>query len=93
METEIEQKLKKPLTKTEQGIIDQLDIRNHPEIVKNPYTQEEFLLQPKAVALYDLIKGCESSIGGGETKLIGLFDKARNIFRKLYPNTYMSLLD
>ena len=93
MEVEREQVLKKPLTKTEQSIIDGLVIRNHPEVITNPFSGESFLLQPKAVALHDFIKGYEVLIHSGKTNNIRLFDSARSLFNKLYPNTYMGLLN
>jgi len=93
MEVELEQPQKKPLTKTEQKLIDELSKRQHPEVVINPYTGERVMLQPKAVALYDFIKGYEVLISNGSVSNIKLFDTARYLFQKLWPNSYMKLLD
>lgn len=93
MEVEKEQPLKKPLTKTEQSIIDGLEIKNYPEIVSNRFSGERVMLQPKAVALYDFIRGYEALIAKEQTKNIRLFDTARYLFRKLWPNSYRTLLD
>jgi hypothetical protein len=93
MEVEKEQKLNKPLTKTEQELIDGLQIGLHPVIVSNPFSGERVMLQPKAVALYDYIKGYEIMIQQRKTTNLRLFDTARYLFQKLWPNSYMRLLD
>lgn len=93
MEVEKEVKQKKPLTKTEQTLLDELQIGKHPTIVTHPFSKERFMLEPKAVALYDYIKGYEKMIHMGKTKNIRQFDTARYLFMKLWPNTYMNLLD
>ena len=85
---EVEQEVKqKSLSKTEQNLLDALQIGNHPTIIKN------VMLQPKAVALYDYIKGYEFMIRQRKTTNIKQFDMARGLFRKLWPNSYISLLD
>lgn len=93
MEVEKELKPKKPLSKTEQTLLSELQIANHPSIIYHPFTREGFMLEPKAVALYDYIKGYEKMIHMSKTKNIKQFDMARNLFNKLWPNTYMNLLD
>lgn len=57
------------------------------EKVRNPYSGDSCELEPRGVALYDFIKGCEE---------LGYYDKmqqALTLFRKLYPSEYYTLLD
>jgi len=75
------------LTKTQQRIINDLSVGKMSEVIKNPFTGEEVLLEPTAVALYDYIKGCE--ILGNYKE----FDQARYAFCALWPDAYMKLLD
>lgn len=93
MQVEREQKPKKPLSKTEQALLDELEVRQHPEIVCNLVSGEQVMLQPKAVALYDFIKGYEKLISTGQVTNIRKFDSARYLFLKLWPESYMKLLD
>lgn len=81
------------LSKTEQELLNQLEIGKNSEIVKNPFSGEEFLLEPQAVALHDFIKGTEFLIAGGNNKLISSFDMARSLYSKLYPQSYYGLFD
>ena len=58
-----------------------------PVEVKNPYTGEAVTLQPDAIAVYDMIKGCEA---------MRLYDDLRvglDWFRVNEPKAYMVLLD
>lgn len=58
-----------------------------PVEVKNPYTGEAVMLQPDAVAVYDMIKGSE---------MYGNFDDVRlglDWFKVNEPDAYMVLLD
>lgn len=75
------------LTKTDQKLIDELELGLHPEVIANPFSGREVTLPPLGVALYDYIKGCEIT---GNYKM---FDTARLLFAKLYPDEYMILLD
>ena len=75
------------LNKTEQKLVDQLEIGQHDEQISNPFSGREVTLPPLGVALHDYIKGCEIT---GNYKQ---FDTARYLFAKLYPNEYMILLD
>ena len=75
------------LNKTEQKLVDQLEIGPHEEQVTNPFSGREVTLEPLGVALHDYIKGCEIT---GNYKN---FDTARYLFAKLYPSEYMILLD
>jgi len=81
------------LTKTEQEFIKELELFDFDEYVSNRSTGDRFLLKPLGVALFDFIKGSEMLIANGNYKLVGKFDLARDIFRKLYPDEYMGLLD
>ena len=43
-----------------------------PQVVKNPYSGDEVLLQPDALAVYDTIKGCELyGMWGSEERRVG----------------------
>ena len=72
---------------TKNGAFKDLQIGEHPEEVTNPYSGESCILQPHAVAVYDLVKGSEQ-IGDYETMNIGL-----DWFKQYYPSEYMTLLD
>jgi len=78
----------KKLNKTQQRIIDDLEIGIESEEVENPYSGVKVLLEPKAVALYDFIKDCEALGKYGKD-----FDQARYAFAELWPDAYMKLLD
>jgi len=81
------------LTKAEQNLIDSLEIGTVPAIVKNIFTGAEEHLDAQGVALYDFIKGSEYLINQRKMKDVRLFDRARFLFLKLYPDAYMNLLD
>lgn len=57
------------------------------EIVKNPYSGNEILLDPVAVAVYDYLKGCEMF-----NDWEGLA-QARNWFIDNRPKAYFVLID
>jgi hypothetical protein len=80
--------MKTKLNKTQERIIADLEIGANSEVVENPWSGERVLLEPKAVALYDFIKGCESLGKYGKD-----FDQARYAFAALWPDAYMQLLD
>ena len=75
------------MNKTQQKILDKLDCSGSPEVIENPYTGVQFILDARGVALYDFIKGCEI-IGNWKD-----FDQARYLFAELYPDAYMKLID
>ena len=75
------------LSARDQALIDSLGIGNINEIVSNPFTGKRVELEPQAVALYDFIKGCEY------TRLYDKMQQGLNIFRRKWPNAYMTLLD
>ena len=75
------------LNKTEQKLVDQLEVGLHDERVRNPFSGVEVVLEPLGVALHDYVKGCEM-IGNYK-----YFDTARYLFARLYPEAYMQLLD
>lgn len=58
-----------------------------PVEVRNPYSGESCMLEPDAVAVYDVIKGAEF-INDYKTMYKGL-----DWFRKYFPSEYMTLLD
>ena len=55
--------------------------------VKNPYSGESCELEPRGVALYDFIIGCEA------LSLYNKMQQGLTLFRKLYPSEYYTLLD
>ena len=57
------------------------------ETITNPFSGESCVLEPEAVAVYDLCKGAEVF---GDTKTVR---KCLDWFRKYYPEEYMILLD
>jgi hypothetical protein len=75
------------LNKIQERILSELEIGTESEKVTNPYTGITCLLEPKAVALYDFIKGCEA-LGDYRD-----FDQARYAFMELWPDEYFKLLD
>ena len=75
------------LSEKDQALIDALQIGTKNEVVTNPYSGDKVELEPEAVALYDFIIGSEA---------INLYNKMQrglNIFRRKWPNEYMTLLD
>lgn len=58
-----------------------------PVSVENPYSGETCMLEPDAVAVYDVIKGAEMM------RNHQLVQKGLNWFRKYFPKEYMVLLD
>jgi hypothetical protein len=76
------------LNKTQERIIADLQIGDVDETITNPYSGVSCVLEPKAVALYDFIKGCEALGSYGKD-----FDQARYAFAELWPNEYTKLLD
>lgn len=64
-----------------------ISIGSESEIVGNPFSGEMAMLDPDAVAVYDVIKGAE---------LIEDYERVRaglDWFRKYFPEEYMTLLD
>ena len=64
-----------------------ISIGNEPEIVGNPFSGEIAMLEPDAVAVYDVVKGAE---------LVEDYARVReglDWFRKYFPQEYMLLLD
>jgi len=64
-----------------------ISIGNEPEIVGNPFSGEIAMLEPDAVAVYDVIKGAEV-VGEYAAVRAGL-----DWFRKYFPEEFMTLLD
>lgn len=75
------------LTQEEQKLLSQLEFATKSETVTNPNSNESVFLEPRAVALYDFIIGCELFRMHKEVVM------AKELFRKLYPTEYMILLD
>lgn len=74
--------------------LNELEIFETSEIIKNPYSGEEVELLPEAVAVYDLIKGCELLLKNQENAYISKqFYEALDYFKTQWPNEYMILLD
>ena len=58
-----------------------------PVEIENPYSKQKCVLQPTAIAVYDMIKGAE---------VVGEMDTVRkgcDWFMEHYPKEYMVLLD
>ena len=77
----------KKLNKTQQAILDCLDLSYGPETITNPFSEVSCDLDARGVALYDFINGAYDS---GQLKD---YDQARYLFAELYPNEYMKLID
>jgi len=75
------------LCKRDQDLIDSLEVGTKSETVVNPWSKDSCELEAQAVALYDYIQGAERLNWQKELRT-GL-----TLFRKLYPNEYMVLLD
>ena len=63
------------------------EVLDKPELIKNPFTNEEVMLPPDAVAVYDTIKGAEM-LGNSEHLRKGI-----DWFIKNEPKAYTILLD
>ena len=62
-------------------------VNDFPETISNPFSGESVELPPKAVAVHDVIKGCE---------ITGNYDDMRKCmtwFMQNYPKEYFILLD
>ena len=70
-----------------------------PEEIANPFSGEKCVLEPHAVATYDVIKGAELTASMGmlsEEKTEEMWQLVRegiSWFREHYPAEYMTLLD
>jgi hypothetical protein len=64
-----------------------IDVGTESEYITNPFSGEGCLLKPEAVAVYDVIKGCE--IFGDYAGM----RKGLDWFRQNFPKEYMVLLD
>ena len=66
------------------------------EVVKNPYSGEEYKLTAVELSMYDFIKGSEMCIIAGwnlNSKIREEFNLALSWFIKNNPKAYMALLD
>lgn len=74
----------------EEFILDGIKLVNmdaEPQEITNPYSGQSCMLEPKAISLYDYIKGCET-LGESEWLSQGL-----EVFLNHWPKEYMILLD
>ena len=62
-------------------------IGDEKENVRNPYSGESTMLEPEAVAVYDLVKGAETF---GMWKIV---QQGCDWFKQYYPKEYFVLLD
>ena len=71
------------------------DVYHEGDIVKNPFSGEEYRLNAEELSMYDFIKGAEVmfSMGNKSKKLLDDFDKALRLFSKNNIEAYMTLLD
>ncbi len=77
-------KMAKTIFETFPGI---MVLDTEPVIIRNPFSGEECMLEPEAVAVYDYLKGCE---------LMGDYATLRKCldwFMTNHPDEYMTLLD
>ena len=68
------------------------------EEIENPYSREKCKLPPDAVAVYDVIRGCEVSLNTSNSQknfdeLIDLKEKCLSWFYKYFHDEYLKLLD
>lgn len=86
---------KMKLTKIEREAIKGLRVGKDNEVVSNYYSGVEVELCPEAVAIYDLVKGCERSLHSDPNNedLLNLFYTSRDIFIANWPKEYYLLLD
>lgn len=74
-------------------------IDRQPQSVSNPFSGESCKLTPVAVAVYDMIKGCEISLetesyhGKGYKYWQDMFYDGIHWFQEYYSKEYMTLLD
>lgn len=86
------------MNKEEQELLDSLFLFDKRETITNPYSGKSVELEPKAVALYYYIKGCEALIHSGTNELNGKnlnkqMGIALGIFMQKWPSEYFDLLD
>ena len=75
------------MNKTQQEILDQLEIGEDYEDITNPFSGVTVQLDPRGVALYDYIHGA-ALLGLGVEQI-----QAKMLFAELYPEYYMILID
>lgn len=78
----------KKLTKKEENLMGKLFVSIEKQEVKNPLSGASETLDPEAVALYDFIIGC-NMVGAYPSD----YHVALDLFRKQWPDEYMTLLD
>jgi len=70
-----------------------LDMPSREQVVQNPFSGREATLSPEGYALYWKVKMSEASYNRNPSKGYRDFRKSLDLFRKLYPSEYMTLLD
>ena len=74
-------------------------VSEKPETISNPFTGQKCVLDPEAVATYDVIKGAEQIASMGmlnEKRTEQMWEEVRvglDWFKEHYPEEYMILLD
>ncbi len=85
------------MTKEEVKILDGFKIKildDAPVIVENPYSKEKVELKPEAVAIYDIIMGCEITLNVFYDKRSEeMFYAAKDVFLRNWPKEYNLLID
>jgi hypothetical protein len=90
------------MNKREQKLLGSIQVGTENEIVANRFSGEKVSLCPEAVAVYDVLIGCDitlmnkseiSLMLGHHDETYELFHAARDVFRKNWPKEFMILLD
>ncbi len=82
------------MTKIEREMLGSIYVGTDKEMVKNRFSGKEIDLSPEAVAIYDVILGCEVTLTNSYDKSTeDLFYAARDVFLKNWPDEYMTLVD
>ena len=82
------------ITEAQDQILKGYKVGTESEMVTNPFSEESVLLCPEAIAMYDIIIGCQVTLENNYSdKVVEMFDAARDVFRQNWPKEYMILLD
>lgn len=82
------------ITKKQSKILHGYKVGSENETITNPYSKISVELCPEAVAMYDIIRGCEISLSNHYSEECEeLFYTARDVFRKNWPREFMALID
>lgn len=83
-------------TKKERTLLKDIRIGTENEMVTNPFSGVEVELCPEAVAIYDVIRGCQRTLDitfNYLEEIEELLYAAKSVFIKNWPEHYMTLLD